>query len=377
MNSTVSVTVFAAMQMRWSLAVIASIMFMTITVVQAQTVATGEIAARATTTEAPKERLVLYNWADYMSQDVLDDFERQTGIRVEQTHYETDELKDEFLLATEGKGIDLVITSGISLYSYIPLGWLTPLDYSVIPNQHRIDQQWLDFYKEAITHALPLYWGTLGIAYRKDKVDGSVTSWSDLFNPRPELHKRILMIDDSRDTMGMALKYLGYSINSENSGELKAAHELLLKQKPFVRDYSYLQLGADSEIITGPIWMAMAYSGDVQLLRQHDPNISYVLPLEGTNLWVDYIAVMAASAQKAAAHKFINFLFDPRNAAKLTEATSTATTVSEAKQHLDEVYLNNSAIFPDLEVLKRSEIFHPLSPKGVRLRNQYFSEVSN
>ncbi|MCP5160445.1 MAG: spermidine/putrescine ABC transporter substrate-binding protein [Hahellaceae bacterium] len=343
-------------------------------------IATFPLRVDAAQQVAPSDavkNLVLYNWEDYMDPELLAQFEQETGIHVDQIYYETDELKDQFLLTTEGKGIDLVVTSGISLYSYIPAGWLSVLDDQFLSNAGNVDQRWTEFNTEAANYAVPLLWGTLGIAYRKDKILEPVHSWMDLFEPKPYLNQKIMMIDDSRDSMGMALKALGYSINSEDVAELKQATALLKKQKPFVSAYSYLNLGENSELVTGRIWMAMAYSGDVQLLKQYKPEIEYALPKEGTNLWVDYIAVVARSERKVAAMQFINFLLDPKHAAQLSSYTSTATTVGGAKAFLSEEHLGNELIYPKAEALSHSESYHSLSSKGVRLRNIYFSEVNN
>ncbi len=333
----------------------------------------GQSVAEASQAPASRE-LILLNWSEYMDPDLLTEFEAQSGIRVKEIYYESEEMRDEMLAASEGRGFDLMIASGNTLHTHARRGWLAPVDPRSVPNLGHIDPRWQQAHPQLVGQAAPLFWGTLGIAYRSDMI-GKVDSWRQMFKPQDNLRGRIVMIKDSRDLFNAALKSEGYSLNSSDPAQLDKAGRLLVAQKPFVRDYSYVLLTEESALIKGDVWMALMYNGDALVLQDSEAAIAYTVPGEGTNLWVDYLAILAHSGQKEAAAQFINFIHEPRNAARLSEFLMYATTNQAAEKLLPAEFRENPLVYPPPEVLERSEIARVLPPRSVRKCNMVFNQL--
>ncbi len=318
--------------------------------------------------------LTLYNWSEYFDEKLITSFETKYNVNIHQVFYETDELKDEYLISTNGgEGLDIIIGSNVSFKTYIKRNWLASIDNQKAPNTKNIDIRWQD--TTLIPYSVPYLWGTVGIAYRKDKISSPVSSWLDLFRPQAELKNKIIMIDDSRDTLGLALKALGYSTNSTTPFELGSAEKLLRKQRPFVSKYSYINLSEKSSLVTGETWMTMIYNGDGLALKDINPNIEFIVPKEGTNLWVDHIAVLETSKNKKLAYAFINYINSPKNAAQLASTLYFASPNSSAAAHLEKSFLNNTAIYPDIATLNKSESFAELPPRKQKKRNEIYMRV--
>src|SRR5680860_1333090 len=154
---------------------------------------------------AEPTELVFLNWSDYMDPEILEEFEQRTGIMVKQIFFESDAARDELLLETGGRGFDLAIIDGTSIRISAKRGWLEPVDETDIPNLKHVDPRWRTVHEEAEVYSVPYFWGTLGIAYRKDLVPFPVSGWMDLLQPTEELHGRVAMISDTRDLIGVAL----------------------------------------------------------------------------------------------------------------------------------------------------------------------------
>ncbi|BCR03307.1 spermidine/putrescine ABC transporter substrate-binding protein [Desulfuromonas versatilis] len=338
-------------------------------------VVAGKSAALAQKQEPVVDELVLLNWSDYMDPELLEEFQASTGAKVTQVYFETDEMRDDMLLGTNGAGYDLVVANGPGLTNYIRRGWLAPLTLREVPNLRHIETRWLEAFPEARGHAVPLFWGTTGIAYRKDLVSAPVTSWRQLFQPEEALRGKIVMIKSSADTIGMALKCLGYSANSTDPAQLAEVERLLKGQKPFVQTYSYVSLTEESSLVSGTTWMAMMYSGDALMLKDIDEQIAYVVPEEGGNLWVDYLGVMASSSKKELAARFINFLHEPKNMARLAQYVHYAPPNRAAQSLLPKEFLDDPVVYPPQETIGKSEFYQQLPPRTVKERNRIFSEI--
>lgn len=338
---------------------------------------TQVVAQAAPAVQSGAESLALFIWEDYFPNKVLRAFEKAHGIKVEQVHYETDELKDELLANTKGGiGLDLIVGSRASFRAYAQHGWLSAYPPETLKNLKHIAPRWLPD-KPLKQHAVPYLWGTVGIAYRKDKVTQPITSWSDLFQPAATLKQRIMMINDSRDTIGLALKSLGYSLNSTSPDELKQAERLLLAQKPYVKRYGYPSLDESSPLVTGDIWVSLLYNGDALGLRELNENIGFIVPEAGTNLWIDDIAVLEQSGNKAAAWTFIDFINQPEQAAAIARHLNYATPNQAARSFLENSFLNDPHIYPSQDIIDKSEFFKELSPRQLKQRNDIFLRVLN
>ncbi len=331
--------------------------------------------ASQTTTDFGGEELVFLTWSEYIDPEVVADFEKKFNAKVKFAYYESDDKRTELLVASEGRGYDLVLTSGHDLEKYVNQGWIDLLKNVAVPNLRHINPRWAAAFPRTVTHAAPYFWGTLGIAYRKDLVPGPITSWSALLNPPEELRGKIVMNGYSRDVMGAALKALGYSINSNDRNELKAAEKLLQKQKPFVKSYSYIVLSEESALVKGEIWASMVYSGDALVLQEHSANIEYAVPEEGGNIWVDYLSILSSSHKKMLAAAFLNYLNEPKVAAQNAEYVYYATPNVAAEEHLPQEYFDNPVIYPPEAQLSKSEFYKPLSPRAQKLTNSIVARL--
>jgi spermidine/putrescine transport system substrate-binding protein len=321
--------------------------------------------------------LVYLSWSEYIDPELIKEFEKKFNCRVKEVYYETDELKDDMLIETNGSGYDVVLSSGLSIIPYIQRNWVMRLNTNDIPNLKHIDPRWLEAQPKIAGYAVPYLWGTMGIAYRQDLVKEKIESWTQLFKPAEYLRNKIVMIKDSRETLGLALKSLGYSFNSTEPEHYKQAEGLLLAQRPFVREYSYISWDEDSLLITGDVLMAMIYNGDALVLKDKLPQIAYAVPREGTGLWIDYLVVMQASKNKKLAHAFINFLNEPENAARLSAYLYFATPNAAAEKLLPKDILDNPDIYPDKTIMQKSEFYQELPPRIIKKRNEIFSKVTH
>lgn len=329
-----------------------------------------------------QKELIFLTWSEFIDETLLSRFENDYGVKVTRISFESDDMRDEFILDANATGIDLIISSGVSLKQYKKRGWLSKLEQQKIPNLRHLDDKWRNAFPEARDYGVPYFWGTIGIAYRKDLVKEPFTSWKQFYQPAEYLRGKIAMIKYSRDLIGMGLKSLGYSANSTRPAELQQVENLLLKQKPYVKAYSYLSLGiAGSKetpaLFDGTLIAAMGYSGDVLTLQAQDSNIQFVTPEEGSNIWVDYLAVMSGAKNKEAAWQFINFLNEPEVAAQNALYLHYPSPNKTAESLLPNSHLNNPIIYPDKKVLEKSEFYEELPARTLKQRNTIFSNVVN
>lgn len=323
----------------------------------------------------PVKELAILSWYEYIMPEMVDSFEKQYHAKVKITYYESDDKRDQLLSQTEGKGFDLILTNGIMIDEYRKQGWIRPIPSVDIANLVHIESRWRKGFVSSYEYGVPYFWGTFGIAYRKDLVSEPITSWKQLFEPKEELQGKILQVNSSRDILGMALKSLGYSANSDDPAAIKEIEKLLLMQKEFVKDYGYIALSEESSLVKGEIIAATVYGGDAVNVAQHNANIVYVLPDEGGNIWVDYFSFSAKSKQPTLAASFINFINQPKWAAKNAEHLYLATANKSAEKYLSANILNDPVIYPSAEKMSRSEMYTKLSPRALRSRAMVFTRI--
>ena len=244
-----------------------------------------------------------------------------------------------------------------------------------MPNYRHIDRRWIDAAGDSSEYTVPYFWGTLGIAYRKDLLTSAPEKRADLYQPSAELHGKIGMYNNTVDLIGTALKSLGYSINDTKSKNLDRVEQLLIEQKRHVATYEYLNLEEQSAIVTGDIVAGMFYSGDALMVKEFNDNIEYIIPSEGSSIWIDHLVVMKSSKHKALAWKFLNFINEPANAAQLAEYVYSATPNLAAEALLPQAFLEDSVIYPGKEALQKSEFNHSLPARIVKKRNRIVNQV--
>lgn len=292
----------------------------------------------------------MYNWGEYIDKEVLDEFTRETGIKV---NYETFVTNEDMYLKIKqgGSNYDIVVPSDYMIEKMIKEDMLEPIDKSKLSNYKNIDAKFLNkSYDPESKYSIPLYWGTLGILYNKNLVDGEITSWADLWD---EKHKdKIVMLDSSRDSFAAALLKNGFSMNSRNKEELEIAKKDLIKQKKSI--LAYLVDETKDNMLAENAAIAVMYSGDATELLDADEKFEYVKPKEGTNLWFDSMVILKNSKNKENAHKLIDFLIRKDILSKNMNYTYYAVPNQEV---INENELVKSVTKIDDEYFKKMEVF--------------------
>lgn len=304
------------------------------------------------------DRVVLnvYNWGDYLDESVIRDFEKKYNIKVNYDTFSTNE--DMYVkLKAGGTDYDVVFPSDYIIERMINEDMLHKLDFDNIPNYKYIEDHFKNLeYDPQNEYSVPYFWGTVGIIYNKTMVDEPVDSWRILWDPKYE--KEILMMDSQRDSIGVALKMLGYDLNTRDLDELEEAKQALIEQKPLV--LAYVGDDVKDKMIAGEAALAVIYSGEAFYMKQENPDLEYVIPQEGSNFWVDAMVIPKTSKHKKEAELFINFMCDPEVAYKNAIYVGYSSPHSEVKKMLDPDFLNDPAAYPDMEELVNLEFFKDL-----------------
>ncbi len=313
--------------------------------------------------------LTVYNWGDYIDEDLIKQFEKKTGIKV---IYETFDSNEAMMTKIEqgGTNYDVAIPSEYTIDKMKQDNLLIPLDHSKLPNLKNIDQRFMDLpFDPENKYSVPYFWGTVGIVYNPKMLNGKkITSWNDLWNP--DLKNQILLIDGAREVMGMGLNSLGYSLNDTNKKHLLEAKAKLDGLTPNVKAIvgdEIKMLMANEEASIGLVW-----SGDASEIMSENEDLDYVVPKEGSNLWFDNMVIPKTAKNIDAAHKFINFMLDPKVAAKNTEYVGYSTPNKQALKHLPKEVVEDERFYPSPELTKKLEVYKNLGKKNLAYYNELF-----
>jgi spermidine/putrescine transport system substrate-binding protein len=320
--------------------------------------------------EGGKKSITVYNWGDYIDETVLEDFEKEYGIEVTYDMFATNE--DMYVkLNSGGASYDVIFPSDYMIARLIKEDKLQKIDMSKITNYKHIGDEFKNLgYDPNNEYSVPYMWGTVGILYNTTMVDDPVDSWDILWNPKYE--KNFFMLDSQRDSIAVALKKLGYSLNTRDEAELEAAKQELIKQGPLV--LAYVGDEVKDKMISGEAAMAVVWSGDAIYMRWENEDLDYAIPKEGSNLWFDAMAIPKSSKNKEAAETFINFMTDPDIALRNAEYIGYSTPNTTARDMLDEEVRNDPAAYPDMSSLENCEVFEDLSDI-IGVYNRIWDEV--
>ena len=322
------------------------------------------------------EKVVVYNWGEYIDPEVLTMFEEETGIDVIYEEFETNEIL--YPKVSSGAiAYDVVCPSDYMIQRMIENGLLSEINYDNIPNIKNIGQQYMDQSRQfdpENKYSVPYCWGTVGILYNKTMVDEPIDSWSVLWDPKYK--DNILMQDSVRDAFGVALKYLGYSLNSTDLDELTEAKNLLVDQKPLVQAYVIDQVR--DKMIGNEAAIGVIYSGEAIYTQKENPNLEYVIPKEGSNIWIDSWVIPKNAENKENAEKFINFLCRPDIALKNFEYITYSTPNDAARALIEDEDIRNSEIaFPDLSQYDNLETFQYLGTEADQMYGDLWNKVKS
>jgi spermidine/putrescine transport system substrate-binding protein len=323
-------------------------------------------------------RLNLYIWSEYIDPEVVKDFEKQTGIEVRISLYESN---DEMIAKLQqGGGLgqyDVVVPSNNVLEQMIQLELLQPLDLGKIPNHKNLMDRFRNLrFDPGGKYTLPYQWGTVGLMYRKDKLPGLEPSWGVLFDPAKRRGSFVL-IDEARDMLGVALKYSGHSVNSRSADELRKAGQLVLEAKHSERAVGFEGgVGGKNKVLSDVADVAIVYNGDALRGMDEDERVDFLIPREGSILWLDLLAIPARAPNAEAAHRFIDFLLDPAVGARLSNFNRYATPNQASLPLIAEADRKNSAIYPPEELMQKLEYLEDVG-EATRVYDEIWTAVKS
>ena len=325
-----------------------------------------------------EEKIVLnvYNWGEYIEQSTIDMFEKEYPyIDVNYTTFDSNEAMYSKIVSGAAS-YDVVIPSEYMVSKLINENMLAELDFSNIPNYKYIGEAYKNLSSDPENkYSVPYFWGTVVVIYNSahiDEADVKNQSLDLLWNEK--YAGKILMFDNPRDSFGIALTKLGYSMNSENDKEWQEAAELLSEQKPIVQ--AYVMDAIFDKMEAGEAWIAPYYAGDALIMQETNPEIKFYIPTEGTNMFVDSMCVLNTTEHKKEAELFINFMCDPEIAAMNAETVGYATPNTEAMNLLDPEITGNELVYPSEDFLKNNtDVYINLSQKTQMLQSTLWTDL--
>ena len=325
---------------------------------------------------AENGEVIVYNWGEYIDPETLSLFEEGTGIKVVYDEYDTNETMYPKVEAG-ASAYDVICPSDYMIQKMIDNDLLAEINFDNIPNLKNIGQQYFEQSKEfdpENKYSVPYCFGTVGILYNKTMVSGPIDSWSVLWDE--QYADNILMQDSVRDAFMVALKLNGYSMNTLDETELQAAKNSLIEQKPLVQAYVIDQVR--DKMIGDEAAIGVIYSGEAIYTQRENENLEYVIPKEGTNVWIDSWVIPKNAPNKENAEKFIDFMCREDIALKNFEYITYSTPNTAAQELIEDEDIKNSKIaFPDLSQYDNLETFQYLGSEGDALYNSLWKEVKS
>lgn len=321
--------------------------------------------------------VVVYNWGEYIDPEVLTIFEEETGIQVIYEEFETNETM--YPKVEAGASLyDVICPSDYMIQKMIDNDLLQALNYDNLPNAKKnIGTQYFemaDQFDPGNKYAIPYCWGTVGILYNKTMVNEPIDSWSSLWDPA--YAGNILMQDSVRDAFMVSLKLNGFSMNTTEEAELEAATKSLIDQKELVQAYVVDQVR--DKMIGGEAALGVIYSGEAIYTQRENPDLEYVIPKEGTNVWIDGWVIPKNAPNLENAEKFIDFLCRDDIALMNFEYITYSTPNVAAQALIEDKEIKNSTIaFPDLSQYDNLETFSYLGEEAETMYNEYWKEVKS
>lgn len=322
---------------------------------------------------AANETVHLYTWTEYVPEGLLDEFTKQTGIKVEVSSLESNEtMYAKLKLQGKDGGYDVIAPSNYFVSKMGREGMLMALDHSKLPVIKELNPDWLDKpYDKGNKYSLPQLLGAPGIAFNTGKYNGTeFTAWADLW--KPEFKNSVQLLDDAREVFNIALLKLGQDPNTKDPAVIKAAYEELLKLRPNV--LSFNSDNPANAFISGEVDVGQLWNGSVRIAKKEQAPVNMVFPKEGPVLWVDTLAIPANAKNPDAAHKLINYLLSAKVAEKLTLEIGYPTSNVESLKVLPKEITEDPAIYPTAEVLQKSHWQDDVGD-AIELYEKYYQEL--
>jgi spermidine/putrescine transport system substrate-binding protein len=320
--------------------------------------------------------LHIYTWANYTDDGLAAAFSERTGIRVVVDIFDSNEIMLTKMQAGGGGAYSIIYPSDYIVSEMVAAGMLAELDHSRLVGMENLKAQWANpAYDPGNTHSVPFNWGTTGLLYNREATPSSPADWNFLWDNKEPLSRRITMLDDMRETLGVALKTLGYSYNTTDPAQIESAYAKLRELQPHIA--AFKTTGFENEILAGDLSVSMTYSSDAIALTLEDERLDYVIPTSGTSLWTDTIAIPTSAPNLDAAYQWINFLLEPEVAKAAVERLFFATANQAAFDLLPDDIRNNPHLYPAEEVLANSEGIQSIDTASNDLFDRFWTEITS
>ena len=317
------------------------------------------------------DKLVIYNWGDYIDPDLLKEFTKETGIQVQYDTFDSNEAMYT-KIKQGGTTYDIAIPSEYMIAKMMDEHLVEKLDQSKIKGMENIDPKLLNqSFDPGNQYSVPYFWGTLGIIYNTKMVKNAPEHWSDLW--REEYRNDIMMYDGAREVMGIGLNTLGYSLNEKDPKKLQEAVDKLYTLTPNIK-----ALVADEMkgyMIQNNAAIGVTFSGEASQMLEANKDLRYVVPTEASNLWFDNIVIPKTVKNKEAAYAFINFMLRPKNALKNALYVGYSTPNKKAKAMLPKEIQDDQSFYPSDETLDHLEVYQQLGKKLLGVYNDLYLQV--
>lgn len=321
------------------------------------------------------DTLTLLNWEEYLSEEVIQAWEKKSGHQLKQIYFDNDENRDQILINHKDQVIDLAVVDEVATRQFGEKQLFYPVSsFKETPNLKSIDGE---LQGSCSQYGVPYFWGTFGIVYRTDMVKTPPKSWRFLLSPEESMKGHIGWLDDYVDTLSPPLLLLEKSVNTADQAELKQAFGMLKELLPDILTFEYSVSYIENTAHGKELYAALGYSGDQYALNEKVGKEiwDYTTVNEGSVLWVDCLVVMNDSPRKSIAMDFLNFIFDPTIAAQNSEEIYVATTSSQAKSLQTKEFLEDETVYPPAELMNKAQRYEFLTPDNILLRNRVTSSL--
>jgi spermidine/putrescine transport system substrate-binding protein len=333
-------------------------------------------AANTPASGAASKELNIFSWANYTNDELLQGFEKKTGAKVVVDVFDSNEAMLAKVQAGGGSTYSIIYPSDYMVAQMVELGLLTPLDQSRLQGVDQLKANWQNpTYDPQNAHSVPVVWGTTGLIYDPQRVNGEVQGWDYLWDNVADLNRQVTLINDVREVMGATLKFLGHSLNSTNPDEIKAAYDRLVELKPAIA--AFMTNGWENQIADGDLTFAMAYSTDAIALIKEKPDLQYIVPATGASLWTDTVVIPKTAPNVEMAYAWINYLLEPETAAMLVETQGVATPNQKAFDQLSAEAKSDTNLFPSDDILKRCEGVASVPTEISDLYDRYWTQLTS
>lgn len=317
------------------------------------------------------DKLVIYNWGDYIDPDLLSKFTKETGIKVQ---YETFDSNEAMYTKINqgGTTYDIAVPSDYTIDKMIKEDLLIKLDKSKLKGLNHIGKEFLGkSFDPNNDYSIPYFWGTVGIIYNQKQLKTYPKHWNDLW--KKDYKDSIMMVDGAREVLGIGLNSLGYSLNAKNMYQLHQAEQKLNDLTPNIKALVGDEL--KGYMIQGDAPIGVTFSGEASEMLAENDDLVYLVPSEGSNLWFDNMVLPKTAKHLEEAYQFINFMLKPENAAQNAEYIGYSTPNNAAKALLPDDIKNDKAFYPDQMTLKHLEVYDNLGPKWLGIYNDLYLQI--